>query len=119
MPCCYPPEFRRRVFGLIAVGRSAASIAADFGVSNQTIDVRRKPELIDTGSTQGLTTDEAAELVGAGCNILMIPLAAGVLMPWGFDMPPATGAALMSLSTIIVAVNAQLLRRLKLDVDRD
>ena len=43
----------------------------------------------------------------------------GVLMPWGFDMSPATGAALMSLSTIIVAVNAQLLRRLKLDVDRD
>jgi Cu2+-exporting ATPase len=54
---------------------------------------------------------------GAGYNIIMIPLAAGILVPWGFDMPPAVGAALMSLSTIIVAVNAQLLRRLDLDVD--
>jgi len=54
---------------------------------------------------------------GAGYNIVMIPLAAGVLVPWGFDMPPAIGAALMSLSTIIVAVNAQLLRRLDLEVE--
>ena len=52
---------------------------------------------------------------GAGYNIVMIPLAAGVLVPWGFDMPPAAGAALMSLSTIIVALNAQTLRRLDLD----
>jgi Cu2+-exporting ATPase len=54
---------------------------------------------------------------GAGYNIVMIPLAAGALVPWGFDMPPAVGAALMSLSTIIVAVNAQLLRRLDLDTN--
>ena len=38
-------------------------------------------------------------------------------VPLGFDMPPAVGAALMSLSTIIVAVNAQMLRRLDLEVD--
>ena len=54
---------------------------------------------------------------GAGYNIVMIPLAAGILVPFGFDMPPAVGAALMSLSTIIVAVNAQLLRRLDLTAD--
>lgn len=54
---------------------------------------------------------------GAGYNIVMIPLAAGILVPLGFDMPPSVGAALMSLSTIIVAVNAQLLRRLNLNVD--
>jgi Cu2+-exporting ATPase len=54
---------------------------------------------------------------GAGYNIVMIPLAAGILVPWGFDMPPAVGALFMSLSTIIVAVNAQLLRRLNLNVD--
>ena len=66
MPYRYPPEFHRKVLGLITVGRSAASIAADLGVSSQTVAVRRKPELIDTGSTQGLTTDEAAELVGVG-----------------------------------------------------
>lgn len=56
---------------------------------------------------------------GAGYNIVMVPLAAGVLVPWGFDMPPAVGAALMSLSTIIVAVNAQLLRRLDLEIDAE
>ena len=47
----------------------------------------------------------------AGYNILAIPLAAGVLAPWGIILTPAAGAVLMSLSTIIVALNAQLLRR--------
>ena len=47
----------------------------------------------------------------AGYNIVAIPLAAGVLVPWGVLLSPATGAALMSVSTIIVAINAQLLRR--------
>jgi Cu2+-exporting ATPase len=49
-----------------------------------------------------------------GYNALAIPLAAGVLAPWGVTMPPAVGALLMSLSTIVVALNAQLLRRLDL-----
>ena len=51
---------------------------------------------------------------GAGYNIVMIPLAAGILAPWGIVMPPAVGAILMSISTIIVAANAQLLRRVDL-----
>jgi Cu2+-exporting ATPase len=50
----------------------------------------------------------------AGYNIIAIPLAAGALQPWGFVLSPAVGAVLMSLSTIIVAVNAQLLRRVRL-----
>jgi P-type Cu2+ transporter len=50
----------------------------------------------------------------AGYNILAIPLAAGVLAPWGITLPPAVGALLMSVSTIVVALNAQLLRRLDL-----
>jgi len=50
----------------------------------------------------------------AGYNIVAIPLAAGVLAPWGIVLPPAVGAILMSLSTVIVAVNAQLLRRVRL-----
>jgi Cu2+-exporting ATPase len=49
-----------------------------------------------------------------GYNVLAIPLAAGVLAPWGITLPPAVGALLMSLSTIVVAVNAQLLRGLDL-----
>jgi P-type Cu2+ transporter len=50
----------------------------------------------------------------AGYNLAAIPLAAGVLAPIGFFLPMALGAALMSLSTIIVALNAQLLRRVDL-----
>lgn len=50
-----------------------------------------------------------------GYNIVAIPLAGGALAWAGFTMPMAVGAALMSLSTIIVAANAQLLRRVKLE----
>ena len=50
----------------------------------------------------------------AGYNVIAIPLAAGVLAPWGVLLSPAVGAVLMSMSTIIVAVNAQLLRRARL-----
>jgi len=50
----------------------------------------------------------------AGYNIVAIPLAAGLLAPWGFVLSPAVGAVLMSASTVIVAINAQLLRRAKL-----
>ena len=49
-----------------------------------------------------------------GYNVIAIPLAAGVLEPWGIVLSPAAGAVLMSLSTIIVAANAQLLRRISL-----
>ncbi len=49
-----------------------------------------------------------------GYNLLAIPIAAGVLVPWGIDLPMAVGAVAMSASTVIVAANAQLLRRLRL-----
>jgi Cu2+-exporting ATPase len=48
----------------------------------------------------------------AGYNIVAIPLAAGILAPWGINMPPAVGALVMSISTIVVAINAQTLRGL-------
>jgi Cu2+-exporting ATPase len=47
-------------------------------------------------------------------NLVAIPVAAGLFVRWGFDLPMSVGAIAMSLSTIIVAANAQLLRRLKL-----
>lgn len=50
-----------------------------------------------------------------GYNIISVPLAAGVLAFAGIVLSPAAGAVLMSLSTIVVALNAQLLRRLKLN----
>ena len=49
-----------------------------------------------------------------GYNVVAIPLAAGVLAPWGIVLPPAVGAILMSLSTVVVAINAQLLRGARL-----
>jgi Cu2+-exporting ATPase len=47
-------------------------------------------------------------------NLVAIPVAAGLFVRWGLDLPMSIGAVAMSLSTIIVAANAQLLRRLKL-----
>ena len=50
----------------------------------------------------------------AGYNLISVPLAAGILAPIGFILPMSIGALLMSLSTIVVALNAQLLRKLDL-----
>jgi len=46
-----------------------------------------------------------------GYNIVALPLAAGILAPIGILLSPTVGAVLMSLSTVIVAINAQLMRR--------
>ena len=59
---------------------------------------------------------------GAGYNVVAIPLAAGALAWAGINLSPAAGGVLMSVSTIVVAFNAQLLRRLDLrpaPIDRD
>ncbi|WP_250000918.1 heavy metal translocating P-type ATPase [Actinoplanes sp. M2I2] len=53
----------------------------------------------------------------AGYNVIAIPLAAGVLAWTGFTLSPAVGAIMMSASTIVVALNAQLLRRVRLSPD--
>jgi Cu2+-exporting ATPase len=52
--------------------------------------------------------------LACGYNIVAIPLAAGVLASRGIILSPAIGAVLMSLSTVVVALNAQLLRRTKI-----
>jgi Cu2+-exporting ATPase len=53
-----------------------------------------------------------------GYNVLAVPLAAGVLAFAGIVLSPAAGAVLMSVSTIVVALNAQLLRRIDLSPER-
>jgi Cu2+-exporting ATPase len=55
---------------------------------------------------------------GAGYNLLAIPLAAGVFAFAGITLAPALAAVLMSASTIVVALNAQLLRRVDLRPER-
>lgn len=62
MPKRYPEEFRRKVLDLVAAGRPIAQIAADLGISDQTIYGWRKQELIDTGQRPGLNRTEQAEL---------------------------------------------------------
>jgi len=52
-------------------------------------------------------------LWATGYNVIALPLAAGVLAPFGILLPPAIGALIMSLSTVIVAINAQLLNRVQ------
>jgi Cu2+-exporting ATPase len=54
-----------------------------------------------------------------GYNVIAIPLAAGVLAPWGFLLPPAAGALIMSISTVIVAINARLLMRARKKIAAD
>ena len=57
---------------------------------------------------------EAGAFLTGSYNLVAIPVAGGLLVRWGVDLPMSIGAVAMSLSTIIVAANAQLLRRLKL-----
>jgi P-type Cu2+ transporter len=95
----------------IGAGTDVAVEAGDIVLVRS--DPRDVPRIIN------LSRDTYSKMVqnlwwAAGYNIIAIPLAAGVLDPWGVVLSPAVGAVLMSLSTIIVAVNAQLLRRAKL-----
>lgn len=65
MPKGYPPEFRQRVVDLVEGGRKVADIAADLGISDQTIYNWRRQARIDAGLEAGLTTAEHAELIAA------------------------------------------------------
>jgi len=51
-----------------------------------------------------------------GYNLITLPLAAGILAPWGILLSPAVGAVLMTISTVVVSINAQLIRNTKFEV---
>lgn len=65
MPRRYPAEFRRKVLDLVESGRSVAEVAADLGVTGQTIYNWRNQDLIDRGLRRGVSTGESAELAAA------------------------------------------------------
>jgi Cu2+-exporting ATPase len=97
----------------IAIGAGTDVAIESAGVVLATSDPRAVVDVIR------LSRAASAKMIqnlawGAGYNIVAIPLAAGVLAPFGITLSPAVGAILMSASTIVVALNAQLLRRLDL-----
>lgn len=61
----YPPEFRRRVVEMVEPGRRLAEVAADLGISEQSIYTWRRQARIDAGAEPGLSSAEKAELIAA------------------------------------------------------
>lgn len=97
----------------IAVGAGTDVAVQSAGV----ILVRSNPA--DVAKVVRLSRDTYRKMVenlwwATGYNIVALPLAAGVLAPLGVELSPAAGAALMAASTIVVAINAQTLRRARI-----
>lgn len=97
----------------IAIGAGTDVAIASAGVVLASSDPRAVVSVIEL-SVRSTRKMRQNLWWAAGYNLLSVPLAAGVLAPIGFILPMAVGAVLMSLSTIVVAANAQLLRRLDL-----
>ncbi|CAM3583472.1 heavy metal translocating P-type ATPase [Occultella aeris] len=97
----------------IAIGAGTDVAIASAGVILASDDPRSVLSVIQL-SRAGYRKMKQNLWWAAGYNIAAVPLAAGVLAPIGFVLPMEIGAILMSLSTIVVAANAQLLRRLDL-----
>ena len=99
----------------LATADVGIAIGAGTDVAVETADivlVRNNPQ--DVASILRLAQATYRKMVqnlwwAAGYNIVAIPIAAGVLVGWGIVFGPAVGAALMSLSTVIVAINARFL----------
>lgn len=94
----------------LAIGAGTDVAIESAGVVLVSSDPLSVPRLLE------LSKNSHAKMIqnlwwAAGYNILAVPLAAGALYPIGLTLSPALGAVLMSLSTLIVAANAQLLRR--------
>ncbi|WP_298591799.1 copper-translocating P-type ATPase [uncultured Kocuria sp.] len=110
------PALARAEVG-IAIGAGTDVAMESAGVVLAGNDPRAVLSMIDL--SRASYTKMVQNLVWAtGYNVVAVPLAAGVLAPVGIVLSPAVGAVLMSVSTIVVALNAQLLRRLDLDPAR-
>lgn len=95
----------------IGAGTNVAIESADLVlIEDDPLDVMRAVKL--SKASYGKMIQNL--LWATGYNVVALPLAAGVAYSWGLLLSPAVGAVLMSVSTVIVAVNAVLLRRVKL-----
>lgn len=97
----------------IAIGAGTDVAIASAGVILASDDPRSVLSVIEL-SRAGYRKMKQNLWWAAGYNLISVPLAAGVLAPVGFVLPMSVGAVLMSLSTVVVALNAQSLRRLDL-----
>jgi Cu2+-exporting ATPase len=97
----------------IAIGAGTDVAIASAGVILASDDPRSVISVIEL-SRQSYRKMKQNLWWAAGYNLIAVPLAAGVLAPIGFVLPMEVGALLMSASTVVVALNAQLLRRLDL-----
>ncbi|KUI33567.1 ATPase [Mycobacterium sp. IS-1496] len=97
----------------IAIGAGTDVAIASAGVILASSDPRSVLSVIEL-SRAGYRKMKQNLWWGAGYNLVAVPLAAGVLAPVGVVLPMSVGAVLMSLSTVVVALNAQLLRRIDL-----
>ncbi|CAN5235732.1 heavy metal translocating P-type ATPase [soil metagenome] len=97
----------------IAIGAGTDVAIASAGVILASDDPRSVLSVIEL-SRQSYRKMRQNLWWAAGYNLISVPLAAGVLAPIGFVLPMEVGALLMSASTVVVALNAQLLRRLDL-----
>ena len=100
----------------LATADVGVAIGAGTDVAIETADI----VLVDSDPRDAVRVIELAKATyskmvqnlwyAAGYNIIAIPLAAGVLASWGIILSPAMGAVLMSLSTVVVAINARFLK---------
>lgn len=97
----------------IAIGAGTDVAIGSAGVILASSDPRSVLSVIDLSRATYRKMKQNLWWAG-GYNLLSVPLAAGVLAPIGFVLPMSVGAILMSASTVVVALNAQLLRRLDL-----
>ncbi|MBF9337581.1 cadmium-translocating P-type ATPase, partial [Microbacterium lacticum] len=97
----------------IAIGAGTDVAIASAGIILASSDPRSVVSVIDL-SRSAYRKMRQNLWWAAGYNLISVPLAAGILAPIGFVLPMAVGALLMSASTVVVALNAQLLRRLDL-----
>ena len=100
----------------LATADVGIAIGAGTDVAIETADI----VLVDSDPRDAVRVIELAKATyskmvqnlwyAAGYNVIAIPLAAGLLAPWGIILSPAMGAVLMSLSTVVVAINARFLK---------